>query len=309
MTDNKTLPDSFGFQNGTWTTFNELHWSPTDIGTMFGAIAIERLRTFGGNLHAVDLHIARLLHTVAGIHCLNVPTASHIRTTLDELIKRNAKIINLCGDVSIVLLISPGCDRREPTIMAYIERLPMKLLADRYKFGVDLVVTQTTNVPRSTYDPHLKVRNRLQYYLADIEADAAVSGAIGLLPSVDGKLTDTSFATAIFRISEQWISPLPESILPSVTLQYHRAQVDELLKLSHREIDVEEISAIEEMLLFGTTGQLTAVRNLYSMQLGKLTSQALPGVDSSTYRELLDAMKSTIGFDFESETGGLAPNL
>src|SRR2546429_9604409 len=90
--------------------------------------------------------------------------------------------------------------------------------------GAHLVTPSVRHVPPQCYDPKMKYRSRMHYYLADQEARLVDPDALALLLDLDGNITETSGAN--FQIVEDGriISPTTRNTLPGVS----RAMVIEL---------------------------------------------------------------------------------
>jgi branched-subunit amino acid aminotransferase/4-amino-4-deoxychorismate lyase len=292
--------DSIAYQNGQWKLFDGLRWSPTDTGPAVGAIAVERLRTFGGRIHALGLHLDRLYHSARTLRCDQDFCKQTWTQVASELIQRNHTLLAQDHDVSMVLLISPG-DRNAsytgPTTMAYLESLPKKTLATRYAHGVPLVLSTVGNIPTSCWPTTIKVRSRLQYYLADIEANDVRTGSLALLLDQQNNVTETSIACAIFCIAETWVCPPAQSILPSVTMQFYAEDLKEVLDLQSRPIAMKELTSASEILLLGTTSQLYAASSL-DLTLHGQENMSLDGINGTGYSQLRKAMIDRLGFDF-----------
>lgn len=294
--------DSIAYQNGHWIPSHELRFAPTDVGPAVGAIAVERLRTFGGRVHALELHLDRLHQSARALRCAQGFSTQLWSQIVAELISRNQAVLESERDVAIVLLVSPGerhGSELAPTTMAYLEALPKSVLARRYAEGVPLVLSTVRNIPTSCWPTTIKVRSRLQYYLADNEANDLRAGSLALLLDQQDNVTETSIACPVLCIDGEWVCPPADSILPSVTMQFYADVLQRVLGLQSRPIAMEELTNASEILLLGTNSQLLAASGL-DLSLYGLEAVSLSGASGEGYLKLKAAMIEQLGSDFTS---------
>ncbi len=273
---------------------------------MYGAIAVERLRTFHGSVQATDLHYQRFHFTCSHLCLTQIPDADHWNGILADLLEKNREVISAEEDISIVVVASPG-ELSAPgatTMMAYIERIPWATLCDRYRKGVGVCVSKVLNIPESCWPVAMKVRSRLQYYLADLEANRSLPGAIALLLNQQMFVTDTSFATPLLCVEGNWVTPTSSTALPSTTLEFHRGVLKQELDIEERDVHLEELRSLSEMLLVGTTGQLHAVSDVDLRAYGGRVRQ-LRGVQSEAYDRVLRAMVAGLGCEIVKQADRL----
>ncbi len=72
---------------------NRLAWSVTDIGTTHGAILVERLRTLGGRVFALEEHLQRLFEGAQKLGIPRHPAISRAKQVCEELLERNRQLI------------------------------------------------------------------------------------------------------------------------------------------------------------------------------------------------------------------------
>ena len=244
------------------TKLSQLSWSVNDFGTLFGAILVERFRTYGGRLLDLSDHRNRLLY---GAKTLNIETTefeARLESECQQLIEFNKELVEAAGDVSVVLLLSPGeftADRSvgsRPTCMMHLSPLPFPNLACWYEFGVDLSLGSHRSVPGDCWPVQMKSRSRLPYLLSDSELQRNRAGRIALLLTTRGTIADTSVANVlVVNAANEIISPPKEDILVGCTLR----AVERLLAESHRTIEYrdvypEELGEAREVILTGSSG-------------------------------------------------------
>ncbi len=266
---------SLGFLNGRWLPTAEMHIRIDDQGFLQAATVVERLRTYGGQLFQFDAHLERLLHSLTVLR-IDV-SRSHIESVIAQWCERNQPWIAEQGEVGLTIFVTPGCavpvktpsrtpvkrpgkseayamTGRQPTLAVYGTALDRSQIQSRQQTGQPIVVTDVQQPAPATWPRSIKVRCRLHYYLADQLATDRHPQALGVLRDADGSITETSIANLGLVRDGAIYSPLPEQVLPGVTEAFlHQAADRHGIAWHHRRLQPEELTAAEEILLFGTT--------------------------------------------------------
>ncbi len=247
-----------GLLAGRWAAHDQLRVPVDDIGFRQGATAVERLRTYNGNVFQLAAHLDRWQHTIdeLGIDGLPLPRATEVLVA--ELIGRNRAFVDLVGDFGITIFATPGVPGTgSPTFGMHLNVIDHALIRRRREQGQPLVVTNVSPPPQSSWPRSIKVRSRLHYYLADQIAAQQQSGAVGVLVDQDGGITETSIANVAIVEAGNIVSPVRHRVLGGITQQV----VEQLAKdcaftWSQSTIPVERLTAADEVLLMGTDGGL-----------------------------------------------------
>ncbi len=260
-----------------FSNLRSLSWQPDDIGPIAGCIIIERLRTFGGRLPNVRHHRNRFS---MGLQAISVDTrfaALVMEDALPELINQNAELIQRRGDVSVLVLASPGISTDSahlPTIKLHLQPIPFGKLKRWYQHGMTLLKSSISNTSNSNWPLKIKTRNRLHYHLAQLQATQQIADSIPLLPSHHGRVSDTPIANIVVVDKRgECSTPDTDSAHNGTSL----AIIDELLtssgkKLTRREISFEALHSASEILLAGNTGCIW-----HASSLGDFAYPAKPG--------------------------------
>ena len=102
--------------------------------------------------------------------------------------------------------------------------MPFELWAKKMQTAQHLVTPSIRHVPPQCYDPKMKYRSRMHYYLADQEARLVDPEAVALLLDLDGNVTETSGANFLIVEHGTIVSPTLRNTLPGVSrADGHRA--------------------------------------------------------------------------------------
>ncbi|MEM7478770.1 MAG: aminotransferase class IV, partial [Planctomycetota bacterium] len=275
-----------GWSNGSWLPVSNMCIPLDDLGHLQSAVVVERMRTVGGKLLDWDEHWSRFETGCKFLGIVANDRAMDLGEIARELVEE--KLLGL-ADFSLVLLATPGSVRRPetPTWMIYPQPIPWRKLHDLYSQGENLVVARCSNVPANCWPPQLKTRARLQYYLADHEAQEIcrahdlVGQASGLLLNDAGAITETSTANVGFVIADRLVVPEMDSILHGISLLRTLRLAEACgIPVTHHPVTVEEAIEASEILCMGTTGCLWHAK---SLRLGEdFQEWSLPQAESMT---------------------------
>lgn len=300
-----TTPEPLAYLNGRWLPLSQAGVGVFDVGLVQGVTVAEQLRTFGGKLFRLDLHLARLARSleIVGIKpALPLAEMGHIAT---ELAEQNRKLLDPADDQGVTIFVTPGpaaafagfSTQRGPTIGIHTQPLPFSLWAAKYRTGESLAVTDVMQVPAACWPAELKCRSRMHYYLADQRAREIEPGARALLLDERGLVTEASTANVlIYREDEGLVSPPKEHILPGVTVAVIEELAGELgMAFTHRDLTVEEVANAEEVHLCSTSPCVWSVTRLNGRPIG----DGRPGAVAAKLRAAWSRM---VGLDIEEQT-------
>ena len=279
--------------------FQDLAWSVTDAGTLYGAILVERFRTYGFKLLEINDYEARLSHGAQHFSIDASSITSELTANANRLLDLNRDLVHQCGDVGIVVLASPGEFDQDnslgnrPTCMMHLSPLPFEKLNQWYKDGTNLWISTLQAVPNACWPNQIKSRSRLNYFLSDATSTAKRADSLSVLTTSRGTISDTSVANLLL-VDEKghFVSPPKEDILTGCTL----LAVEKLLKknniqIQFRDIEPKEFESACEVILTGSTGGVWSARSINGTRIGLDNGQP-------KLRLLTDLWKTHVGMDF-----------
>ncbi len=246
-------PSCIGYLNGQWQPVDQLGIALDDLGFVQAVTAVERLRSYAGQLFQRQAHLERLRQTSSFLQ-LNV-SGIDFDALLDSLLERNADWIAAGDEFGVTLFATPGRGgSTAATVGLYCSRLNLAQIRQRQQFAQPLVVTDVQQPSPDCWPRWLKMRCRLHYYLADQAATRRCAGALGVLLDQDGSLTETSVANLAIVRGEQILSPPPDRILPGITQGFLQAYAQrQHIAWLHQPLSPQSLQDADEILLFGTT--------------------------------------------------------
>lgn len=290
------------FLNGRMVPDSEAHLAIYDAGVVLGATVTEMARTFGHKLFRLEEHLARLHRSLRYVRFDIGVSMDELAAVVRELVEHNTGLIGPDDELGVVVFVTAGeyatyaggaaaAARTTPTLCAHTFPLPFELWAEKMQHGAHLVTPSIRHVPPQCYDPNMKYRSRMHYYLADQEARLVDPQASALLLDLDGNVTETSGAN--FLIVEQGavVSPTLRNILPGIS----RATVIEIapelgIPFFERDIQVFNVINADEALTTSTPYCLMPVTRVNGLAIGD-------GRPGPAFRRLLAAWSARVGLD------------
>jgi branched-subunit amino acid aminotransferase/4-amino-4-deoxychorismate lyase len=289
--------NSWALADGRWLPRHQLRWPHNHPGPRTGAVLIERLRTFSGAPLAVSQHLERLRSGAEQLGLAWPARDQPLEEALEQCLARNRDWLESQPDIALVVLMAAADERpagnRSATVWVYLEPLPWGRMARDLSSGTPLQVASARHVPAACWDPHIKSRSRLNYYLADLEAAQQQPGSLALLLDTDGFAADTSVANLLVLEQDQRpVCPRPEKVLRGVSLQITLELLAELgMPIRFADLTVGQLESASELWLTGTSGCLWRASSLNGRPVGDPNPSPL-------LRTLQAAWQRRVGCDF-----------
>jgi branched-chain amino acid aminotransferase len=294
------------YLNGRLLPAPEAHLAIYDAGVVQGATVTEQTRTFRHRPYRLGDHLDRLFR---GLHYTRMDiglSKEELARISEEVLAHNARLIDQDDDLGLIQFVTAGeyatyagmsgrPPRTAPTVCVHTFPLPFELWARKMQTGAHLITPSIRNVPPQCWDPQMKCRSRMHYYLAEKEARLADPEAYALLLDLDGHITETNAANFLMVERGAIVSPLSTKVLPGVS----RATVIELagnLGIPFVERDVPVFSALnaDEAFLSSTPFCLMPVTRVNGVSVGD-------GRPGPVFRRLLEAWEREVGMDIERQ--------
>jgi len=296
--------EPLAYLNGRYVPLSQAAIGVFDVGFLQGVTVAEQLRTFGGRLFRLDLHLARLARSLELIGVEPDMPVGEIGKIATALVEQNRVLLDPDDDLGATIFVTPGMSPTYaavapdtgPTVCVHTQPLTFGAWAVKYETGDSLVVTDIRHVPAECWPPELKCRSRMHFYLADKQARERERGARALLLDERGFVTEASTANVVvYHADRGLISPPREHILPGVTVAVLEELASQLgLAFGHNELRVDDVADADEVLLCSTSPCIWSVTRLN----GQPMSGGKPGPVS---RRLRQAWGEMVGLDIEAQ--------
>lgn len=300
------MPEPVVFLNGNLIPASQAHLAIFDAGVVLGATVTEMTRTFRHEPWRLDDHLNRLFRSLKYTRMEIGMSKAELGSVSRELVAQNAKLLDREDELGLIHFVTAGefpvyagsagrAARTTPTVCAHTFPMPFELWAAKLDTGSHLVTPSIRHVPPQCFDPKMKYRSRMHYYLADKEAQLVDPDASALLLDLAGNVTETSGANFLIVERGTIVSPTLVNTLPGIS----RATVIELArKLSipfvERDIQVHSVMNADEAFTASTPYCLLPVTKINGVLIGE-------GRPGPVWHGLMSAWSSLVGLDIERQ--------
>jgi branched-subunit amino acid aminotransferase/4-amino-4-deoxychorismate lyase len=285
---------------------SQAHLAIYDAGVVLGATVTEMARTFHQKLFRLEAHLHRLARSLKYVRFNIGLSMDEFAQKLCELTASNARLLEADEELGLVIFVTAGefpiyagsagaTARTTPTVCAHTFPMPFELWADKLESGQHLVTPSIRHVPPQCYDPNMKYRSRMHYYLADQEAHLVDPEASALLLDLEGNVTETGGSNFLIVEDGAIVSPTLRNILPGIS----RAMVIELagelgIPFIERDIKVFNVVNADEAFTATTPYCLLPVTRINGLPIGD-------GRPGPVCKKLLEAWSEQVGLNIPQQ--------
>jgi branched-chain amino acid aminotransferase len=285
---------------------SQAHIAIFDAGLVLGATVAEQTRTFHKRLWRLDDHLDRLFRSLRYTRMDIGLSKEQLAGISHRLIEHNAQLLDDNGELGLIHFVTAGeyatyagmsgrPARTTPTVCVHTFPLPFELWAKKMQTGAHLVTPSIRHVPPQCYDPKVKCRSRMHFYLADREARQVDPEASALLLDLAGNITETNAANFLIVERGTIVSPTTVNTLPGVSRQMVVELAGKLgIPFVERDLQVYHAVNAEEAFLSSTPFCLMPVTKINGLAIGD-------GKPGAMVRRLLTAWSAEVGLDIEKQ--------
>lgn len=300
------MPEPLVFLTGKLVPASQAHLAIFDAGIVLGATVTEMTRTFRQEPYRLDDHLDRLFRSLKYTRMEIGMTKAELASVSRELIAHNAQLVDPEDELGLIHFVTAGefpvyagsagrSARLTPTVCAHTFPMPFELWASKLDTGSHLVTPSIRHVPPQCYDPKMKYRSRMHYYLADKEAQLVDPDASALLLDLAGNVTETGGANFLIVERGTIVSPTLTNTLPGIS----RATVIELAKklgipFVEKDIQVHSVMNADEAFTATTPYCIMPVTKINGVPIGD-------GKPGPIWRKLMAAWSDLVGVDIEAQ--------
>jgi branched-subunit amino acid aminotransferase/4-amino-4-deoxychorismate lyase len=292
------------YWNDRIVPISEVQLAIWDAGVVQGATVTEMTRTFHKQPFRLGDHLDRLFRALDRTGMTIAISKEELTAISQELLAHNGRLLGDSAELGLIHFVTAGeyalyafgrPPRGGPTICVHTFPLPFARWAGKLQKGTRLITPSIRQVPPQCWDPGMKCRSRMHYYLAETEVHRTDPDASALLLDLAGNVTETSTGNFLMVEDGVLVSPTLENTLPGIS----RATVIELaaelgIRFTERNIPVPEAQSADEALLSSTSYCLMPVTKINDATIGD-------GQPGPVYRRLLTAWSRRVGLDIERQ--------
>jgi branched-chain amino acid aminotransferase len=290
------------YLNGRMLPASEAHLAIFDAGVVFGATVTEQTRTMHRRPYRLGDHLDRLFRSLRSTRMDISLSREDLAAVTHRLAEHNARFLDEGDEMGLIHFVTAGefaayaghagrPARIGPTVCVHTFPLPFERWAKCMQTGAHFITPAVRHVPPECFDPAVKHRSRMHFYLADLEVRQVDPEASALLLDLRGNMTETSAANFLLVERGTIVSPTLANTLAGVS----RATVIELagrlsIPFVERDVSVDTALSADEAFTASTPYCLMPVTRINGVPIG--TGQPGP-----VYRRLIDAWSQEVGLD------------
>jgi branched-subunit amino acid aminotransferase/4-amino-4-deoxychorismate lyase len=294
------------YLNGAMVPASQAHLAIYDAGVVLGATVTEMTRTFHRRPWRLGEHLDRLFRSLRYTRMNIGLSKEQLAGISQEVVEHNARLLDGGGELGLIQFVTAGeyptyagmagrPARTTPTVCVHTFPLPFELWARKMQTGAHLVTPSIRHVPPQCYDPKMKYRSRMHYYLADQEARLVDPDASALLLDLAGNVTETSGANFFIVERGTIVSPTTTNTLPGVSRAMVLSLAEKLgIPFEERDFQVYNVVNAEEAFITSTPYCLMPVTKINGLPIGD-------GKPGGIFRLLLAAWSAEVGLDIEKQ--------
>ena len=290
------MADYTAYFKGDWMPNSEISISPVDRGFMVGDVVFDVERTFDGKSFRMKEHIDRLYRSLKYTRIDPGLSAEEMLGISEEVIQRNEHLRAEVGDYTISQFVTRGEGRRAwssgpATVCVKVGPVPFEWYASAYTEGMHGAITRTQSYSPEALDPKVKHYSRMNFNLAELEANDADPGAWPILRDADGNLTEGS-GYNVFLVTDGVIRTASDRALLQGVSRGMVFDLAEQLDLPLVEEDLQpyDLYTADESFFASTSYCVLPVTQVDRRQIGD-------GKPGPITQQLLAAWSEVVGLD------------
>lgn len=295
------MADYISYFNGEWIPVSQIRIDPLDRGFFVGDAVFDVERTFHGKSFRMKEHIDRLYRSLNYVRIDCGLSPEEMVRISEETIQRNEHLRAEVGDFYIHQFITRGTGKQaweavKPTVCVRIDPINFGSFARCHEEGMHGVITKTLSYPPDALEPKIKHYSRMNFNLAELEANDVDPGARPILRDAAGNLTEGA-GFNVFMVTKGIIrTPGDRSILQGVS----RSMVFDLARkleipIAEENLQPYDLYTSDEAFFTSTSYCVAPVTQIDRRTI----SDGKPG---QVTKQLLAAWSEAVGLDIVEQT-------
>ena len=269
-----------------------------DRGVQWGDAVYDSIRTYGGQPFQMDFRIDRFFRSLQYARIAPPLTKSALREATENLIAANLPLIEPGDDITVNYYVSRGSmeitDGLTPpgTVAIFCRPVAFTSFAKFYVRGAPAVTPSTRRTPPECVSPKAKVSNKMNHFVAELEAKAHNSDAFAVMLDLEGNITEGSGANFLF-ISEGRVKvPDTRLVLSGADMAAIGNLASELqIGCDEGTYNAYDVYTAEEAFLTTNSFGILPIVSLNGLPVGK-------GKVGPVTLRLMEAWTTLVGIDF-----------
>lgn len=285
------------FFNGQFVVESQAKVSILDRGFRWGDAVYETLRTFGGTIFRVNEHLDRLHGSLIYSRIKLGMTMDELAEAMQAVVRENSSFWMPNDDYEVTIVVSRGLS--EPTrsfqisatVAIFPEPLDFPRFARHYIKGVHAVTPATRRTPPQCVSPKAKIANKMNHFVAQLEAQMVDSEAQALMLDVNGNITESTGANFLFLAQGRICIPNRRQVLGGISMEVVLELAEQLgIPCEEGDFTPHDLYKADEAFLTTTPYCLVPVVAVNNIPIGR-------GIPGQVANKLLHAWSELVGVD------------
>ena len=203
--------------NGEYVDRDKATISMNDRGFKLGDVVFDTSRTFNGTVFRLRDHLVRLYRSLKYVRLNPGMSIDEMERLTLEVVARNEDVrSSLNDDYMITQIVTGGSGQRgdPPNVSIWLSPLGAPRWAPAYEVGAHAVIPKTRAYSPQSLDPKVKHYSRMNFVLAELEAQDVDPDALPLLLDTDGNVSEGTGANFMIVTDGTLRTPRDTSTAP-----------------------------------------------------------------------------------------------
>ncbi|MHC4092321.1 MAG: aminotransferase class IV [Planctomycetota bacterium] len=200
------ITDVWAYLNGELVRGKDAVIPLSDRGVLWGDAVYDAIRTYNGVPFYLPQRIDRFFRSLYYARIDPGLSKEALTQITDDVLQANLPLLQPDEDLTMNLYVSRGSmaadNGRTPagTVSVFCRPLAFTSFARFYVQGAPAVIPATRRTPPQCVSPKAKISNKMNHFVAELEAKASNPDAYPIMLDLDGNITESSGANFLFVV-------------------------------------------------------------------------------------------------------------
>jgi branched-chain amino acid aminotransferase len=293
--------DLWTYLNGRLVRSSEAAMPIRDRGVLWGDAVYDSLRTYHGVLFQHAFRLERFFRSLTYARIDPGMSKDDLKQATDRVLEANWPLLDPGDDLAMNLYISRGSmamtQGRTPagTVAIFCNLIPFASFAKFYVTGAPAVIPATRRTPPQSVSPKAKISNKMNHFVAELEAKASNPDAYAVMLDLDGNITEGSGSNFLFIADGRLKIPDPRFVLSGADMAAVLQLVDGLgIGADEGTYTTYDVYNAQEAFLTTNSFGILPIVSLNGLPIGH-------GKVGPLTRRLMAAWAELVGMDFVAQ--------
>ena len=213
------MAELIAYLSGEYVPESQVRIHPFDRGFMVGDTVFDVERTFNGKIFRLQEHLERLYRSLKYVRIDPGLTLEEMAEATEEVVRRNEPMREPGGDFSVRQFVTRGLGgpADSPMVCVMVSPLNFSRYARFYETGAPVVIPKVRSYPSDSLDSKIKHYSRMNFALAQKEAEDVDPDAYAVLLDQQGNISENVGGNFIIVTNGVIQTPSDYSILQGIS--------------------------------------------------------------------------------------------